>query len=482
MPSVVIPDMTVAARAGQGLPQPINLLTTANEAAQLGGQNLSNVDLANRLTMFASRQAAARDFQGAIDPATGQLDQAALNRGLAADPRAALAAPEMSQQGLANMGAQLQNQGFSLDQAIKRISYASNATGSLLADPSKITRKSVINTIVNEVADGVYSAKDAAQLAQTVPDDPAQAVAWVKSHYAGAQAAIQGVMPHLQIGNNGQYQFAYNTNPAGGAVGIVPGSAVPNALTPAQAAQPVTLPTPSGAPVVTTLGGVASGHPAPIAQGPTTQQLAANERVGAAQGTQAASTIADATNLAQQRAALEGIRVELPAAAGGPLSEKLRDIGATLGEMGIANLDQANAYDLLQKGQAQLVISRVSDGLGVPTDGKMAAVIAQTPGAHMTGPAAAAATGQIEGILDYQQARAQAAQAAGVLNNPAQSAQFNLEWQKRFPNAAVFQFAHLPPAYQQKYWKQMSPSEQRSFYAQMQDAHSAGFTQFDSGK
>lgn len=473
MADVVIPDMTAAPRmAVQNQPQAPNILGMAGQALQLRG-------LQNNLTKFNAEQAAGQDFQGAINPLTGQLDSAALNQRLANDPQAALAAPQMSQQGLANMQTQLQNQGISQHNAIERITWTGNATGALLSKPD-VTRSDVIDTLTQGVADGVMPAKDAASVVATIPENGPQLQAWLRTHYAAAQASIQALQPHVTIGNDGKYQFGYNTNPVAGPVGPMPGTAFQNQLSPAQAAQPVTLPTPSGAGQVTTLGGVAQaasggGAPPIIATGPTTQQQAANQTVGAAQGNQAASFVSESTNLAQTRAALQGMRVEMQTANGGPLADTFRNVGAALGELGISGMDQANAYDLLQKGQAQVVVSRVADGLGVPTDGKMAALAAQTPGAHMTGTAGAVAVGQIQGVLDYQLARAKAAQEAGVTQNPAQSSQFNLQWQQRYPNASVFQFPYLPREYQQKYYHSMTPAQQAQFKSQYRDAAQAGF-------
>lgn len=481
MPSVVIPDMSAPARAGQGMPPPPNMLDMGSRLLQMRGTALQNQGLQNELTKFNAQQAGARDFQGAINPLTGQLDQTALNRTLANDPTAALAAPGLSQQGLANVTTQLQNQGIEQDNAIRRLTYVGNSTGALLAKPGGADRGDVIDELTDAVKDGVMTPSEAAAVVPTIPQNGPQLQQWLKMHYAGAQRSIQALLPHVQVLDNGKYQIAYNSNPVAGPIGAVPGAgAVQNTLSPAQTAQPVTVPLgASGASGVTTLGQfnqAANGGPAPhiVATGPTTQQSSANQVAGTAQGHQAA-TMLDTTNVAQTRAALQSIQVELPTASGGPLSEAFRNVGAAIGELGISGMDQATAFDLMQKGQAQVVVSRVAEGMGVPTDGKMMAINAQTPGTHMTGTAAAVATGQIEGILSYQIARNKAAQGAGVIDNPAQAAQFNLKWQQRFPNASVFQFPYLPKAFQQKYWKSMSASEQRQFHDQLTDAATSGF-------
>ncbi len=480
--SLTLPNMDAPEQV-RVAPAP-NLLGMAGGALALRGQQLQNQNLANQLTGFQAKVAGAHDYQESIGP-NGQLDAATLNRRLAADPAAALAAPGLSQQGLQNVQAQLKNSGISIDNAVKRMKWIGNAAGSLLLQPGGPTQQDVRSTLVEGVKDGVFTPQEAASVLTGLPENGPQLAQWVKSHFAAAQGGLQALSRHLVMDNNGTYSFARQGNPLAPGFGqVIPGSVVAMGMTPAQAAQPVTLPTPSGAGQVTTLGqfdAAANGGAAPkiVATGPSTQQQAANQVAGTAQGNQAASVVADSTNLAQTRAALQGIRVELPNANGGPLSDLFRNVGATLGEIGIPGMNQATAFDLLQKGQAQVVVSRVADGLGVPTDGKMAALSAQTPGTHMTGTAGAVAVGQIEGVLDYQYARAKAAQAAGVTANPASSSQFNLEWQGRFPNAAVFQFPYLPRAFQQEYWHSMSAREQKAFKAEYRDAAQAGFVRPD---
>ena len=470
-----LPSMDVPAQVRP--PQAPNLLGMASGALELRNQ-------ANNLQAFQAKQAAGRDFQAAIGP-DGQLNLAGLNQRLAQDPQAALAAPALSQQGLQMVQAHLQNQGISINNAVSRLKWISNATGPLLLPGANPTQADVRNVIVDGVKDGVLTAREAAGVLSGVPSAGPQLVQWLKGHFAAAQGSLQALEPHLVMDNTGAISFARQGSPLAPGFGQpVPGTGVQMQMSPAQAATPVTLPTPSGAGQVTTLGqfdAAANGGAAPkiVATGPSTQQQAANQVAGTAQGNQAASVVADSTNLAQTRAALQGIRVELPNANGGPLSDLFRNVGATLGEIGIPGMNQATAFDLLQKGQAQVVVSRVADGLGVPTDGKMAALSAQTPGTHMTGTAGAVAVGQIEGVLDYQYARAKAAQAAGVTANPASSSQFNLEWQGRFPNAAVFQFPYLPRAFQQEYWHSMSAREQKAFKAEYRDAAQAGFVRPD---
>ncbi len=233
MPQVVIPDMSVAEKAGQGMPAPVNLLTMGQQALGIRGQQLQNQNIGNQLLGFQAKQAAGRDFQASIGP-DGQLDQAGLNRRLANDPNAALAAPGMSQEGLQNLTAQLQARGIDQHNAIQRLQWAGNAGGALLLQPGGPTQAGVRSMMADGVKDGIFTAKEAAQTLAGLPPDGPQLTAWVKAHFAAAQQGLQALLPHVSLASNGKYTFGFNTNPAGGPMGAMPGTAVPNQLAPGQ--------------------------------------------------------------------------------------------------------------------------------------------------------------------------------------------------------------------------------------------------------
>lgn len=73
----------------------------ANPVAALG--------LGMRLQEFGAQRAAGQAFQGAVDPSTGQIDPDTALRAIAANPAAALAAPEASTRLLALRGQQINN-------------------------------------------------------------------------------------------------------------------------------------------------------------------------------------------------------------------------------------------------------------------------------------------------------------------------------------------------------------------------------------
>ncbi len=461
MPQVVLPDTTAASRlAVANIPKPPNLLGMAQQGVQLRGGMLQNQNLQNQLTEFQSRQAAGRDFQQNINPLTGQLDQQGLNRALATDPRAALSAQQMSQQGLANLQAQLQNQGIDQSNAIQRLKWTYDQTGALLQQPN-VTRPDVIDSLTNAVKDGILPAKDAASVIPTIPENGPQLRQYLQERFAQAQGSIQAIAPHIQMVDNGKYQIAYNSNPAYGN-GIGPaGPAVVNTLSPAQQAQPVSLPTPSGAQVVTTLGGIAQGGQPPIiASGITPADQAAQSAQGTGSANQGVALVQSASQLAPQRAMLQSIIAESGAANTGPIAGQMAKLGGVLQQFGIKGFDQATAYQLTQKSTMQYV-GQAMQSMGVPTDGKMLSMEMATPNASMTPEAVKAAGGMLMGGLDYKQAQAKAWTQYQAANGPASYPQFQAAWNQNVPNAAAFQLQYLPQAEKSRYIKSLSSAQKQ---------------------
>lgn len=471
--------MTVAAKAGQGLPPPANLLTMGQQALGMRGQMLQNQNIGNELTGFQAKQAGAQDYLNSVGPG-GQVDPAALNRNLQADPRSALAAPDLMQAAQNNFVTQLQAKGLSLDQGVKRLQWAGNATGSLLAQPGGPTQQGVRDVLTDGVKDGVFTAQEAASTLSSLPPNGPQLTQWVKAHFAAAQGGLQALLPHMVTDNNGAYTFLRNTNPLAGAAGaVVAGSAVPMQMTPGQAATPVTLPTPTGASTVTTLGGVAGqaagGAPAPvIANGPTPATIAAGQAAGHAAATQGADLVQGASQLGQQRAMLQSIIAESGAANTGPIAGQLAKIGGVLQQFGIKGVSQATAYQLTQKSTMQYV-GQALQSMGTPTDGKMLSMEMATPNGAMTPQAVKAAGGMLLGGLDYKQAQAQAWTQYQQQNGPGSFAQFQSWWNQNMPSAAVFQMHYLPKEEQGRYWNSLDKGQKEQFANALNWARSQGY-------
>jgi transposase-like protein len=507
-------DPSIPLRAGQGVQPMANPLVMANQIMQFktGQQNLLNQQ---------STAAANGDMQQAIDPATGKLDPLKYNQLLAADPRAARSMQASSQAGASNAQTTIANTGALQQQAFQRFTVTGNALGSLLATGKPITPKDVTNVVGDLVAspDHPMNAQEGAQLiAQAHGMNPDQLTQAVRARYAFAQQSAAALAAQVAMANNGQQQVPVNTNPIAGPVGQMQGNPVQNRLGPEALATQIPGQDANGQPITRALGsvlgqeGASTGAPAqpspqqlmaqatqmanqggpganaPQAQAWLQQQMQARgmnpEPAGAiANGpapgvTQAAATTAqnsatqgnaltnDMVAIPQQRAALSQIAAEINSANPGPLNEQLTKIGGVLTQLGYPS-DQATGAQLMHKASALNAISSVANNLGVPTDGKMQEVMAATPNATMTPEAAKAATGMLQGLLDYKQAKGTAWQQYQAQNGPTSFPQFLQEWNKAVPNASAFQFQHLPQKEQQKYWQSLDKADKQSLLDSM---------------
>ncbi|TPG50195.1 hypothetical protein EAH75_01485 [Rhodanobacter glycinis] len=486
-------------------------------------------DLANaqqNLLTLRSQGAAGKDFQGAIGP-DGKLNTALLNQSLANDPVAARSAIAASQAGQSNAATSISNAGQQQQQAFQRFTAVGNSLGSLLQSGKPIGQKDVQNVVADLVANPAHpmDAKEGADLigqaSMMNADQLHQAIA---ARYAFAQQSAASLAPAVGMVNNGAANVPINTNAAAGSIGPIAGATpVPNQLGPSQLATQVPIINAQGQPTVQNLGNVlhmqngggavpsvdeltaqatqmanqgGPGANAPAAQAWLQQQLAAQGRnpqpvlapgassggvpTGLAPGVAEAATAAgrqageggaaltnDMAALPQTRAALQQVASEISGANPGPLNDQLTKLGGILTQLGVSN-EQATSSQLMHKASMLATLSTVSSNLGVPTDGKMSAVMAATPNATMTPEAARAATGMLQGLVDYKQAKGEAWQQYQASNGPQSFGQFQTQWNNKVPNAAAFQFNHLPAAEQSKYWSSLDKGSKQQLLDSMQ--------------
>lgn len=275
--------------------------------------------------------------------------------------------------------------------------------------------------------------------------------------------------------DNGQTIGLVNTNPMAGPVGQEM-AGFGKTLSPSENAQQVSVVGPNNTPSIMSLQDVLRAQQASkqggkgglvqtgLAPG-VSSAIEVASKGGAEMGQQ---LIQEASALPQQRAALQQVQSEIDAANPGPLNDKLAKLGGVLTQLGIPS-EQATASQLMHKASMLNVLGTVSSGLGTPTDGKMTAVLTSTPNGDMTPQAAKAATGMLLGLTDYKQAKADAWQKYQEQNGPQSFQQFQSEWNKTVPNAAAFQFNHLPQAEQAKYWNSLDKSQKQQLLGTMQN-------------
>jgi hypothetical protein len=222
----------------------------------------------------------------------------------------------------------------------------------------------------------------------------------------------------------------------------------------------------------------AQGTPQGFVNGPAPGVVEAATATAKNSADQGAALTNDMASLPQQRSALQQVAAEINSANPGPLNDQLAKLGGIMTQFGLSS-DQATASQLMHKASALNALSTVSSSLGVPTDGKMDAVMAATPNGTMTPEAARAATGMLQGLVDYKQAKGEAWQKFQAVNGPQSFPQFQTQWNQSIPNAAAFQFNHLPAAEQAKYWGSLDKGAKQQLLDSM---HAAGITPTKSGR
>ena len=487
MPQVVIPNMLVAAQAGQGLPKPPNMLELGNQALQMRGQMLQNQGLQNQLTGFNAKVAGAQDYLRSLG-ANGQVDPVLLNRNLQGDPNAALAAPDLMKAAQDNLVTQLQAKGLSLNQAHQRMTYAADSLSGLLnrtgpdGRPVPITDRDIRDILTNGTATGMMEARDAASLLSTLPGNPQGNRQWVVSHLAMVNGGLKVTSPIIQGINTGGSTQLLNTNPGTpGGVGIV--GSVPNTLTPGEAATPVQYPGPNGQTLTATRGAIAAsgnqlptgaGGTAPVVAGLTAAEQSGQAGIGTADAQQLAEWQKHQTEIPQQMNSIRQGMAEAAKFPTGPLGGTLAQGFALLNQLGVSN-NVATSGALLQKSTAMQVLQTLTGGsLGAGTNDKMAMALTQTPNIEQPGIAYQTLGGIKLGSLAYDQAANKVAMQWGLTNNPVAFAQFRQTWAQTFPDPMVFMAQYVPKQFLKTYFASETKAQREAFGEQYQRAVKMG--------
>jgi hypothetical protein len=147
-------------------------------------------------------QAAGQAFQQSIDPVTGQPNQAALMRGLAASPTAALAA-----QASAQRGQTLDTNTYDLHS--KRLGGAMQSMAQLLADnPNGVPQAAAFAAIDNARKQGLVTDEEVPQLRSAFGADPhanTAAIVQGMTHNLTTQQALDAARPPSTLKDAGGY-------------------------------------------------------------------------------------------------------------------------------------------------------------------------------------------------------------------------------------------------------------------------------------
>lgn len=497
-PTVSGLNPNIALQAGKGVAG-INPLAVAQ---QFG--NVANT--LNQNTAFQSKLAAGRDFQSSIGP-DGQMNMQKFGTTLANDPQAAYAAQAAHQAAQTNFLTHLQNNGLTLDQAIKRNMWFANSLGGVLAksnpnnkNAQPVTQKDIIGMAGQAVAEGVMSAKEAAKELAGMPKDPQQLQTWTQQKWGQAMGTVQQaqiLFPHPEGVNTGNQTTVIDKNPVTNP--SIVGTQATMGLPPSAKIAPVNVPGPNGTHTVMPAAAFGAGA-APLNGGITPGQngnaLAPANPVGAppnalappAQATNPTyhsytstppAQIAAQTSVAQNAASmgndilnaptgsnaalatLQQMNSEINGAHTGNMSDMWETLSNAAQSMGIKLGGTATSVEMLRKDTAMLVAQSVK-GLGQPTDGKMMTVLEGTPNHKMTADAMRGASGLVAGSLQYRQSLAEAYANYQQANGPTSAPEF-MNMIRKNTSMSVWQFANLPPAFRNKYYNSLSAKEKVKF-------------------
>ena len=247
---------------------PQDYLGTAGKAMALQGQMNQN-----RLfqQQYNTNLAVGKAYKEAVDPATGQVDQAKLVNSLANDPTAAYSIPTvMSQQ------QEFQNKQFELAQ--KHITNMSNQISSLMATPAgQLTPKTVISAMGDMVSQKMLTPQEMATELASMPQDEGGIRQWLQQHalrYADTATKLNAVYGTPTAYNTGGQTNIVST-PTGGGAPILRGT-IQNTMSPDTASTPQEVVDPnSGARGAITRGEFAASRGVPGATGaPVTTGIA----------------------------------------------------------------------------------------------------------------------------------------------------------------------------------------------------------------
>ncbi|HQT47844.1 MAG TPA: hypothetical protein PLY97_11550, partial [Acidocella sp.] len=176
----------------------------------------------------------------------------------------------------------------------------------------------------------------------------------------------------------------------------------------------------------------------------------------------------------------QGLAALNSGATTGPGAPTLEKYGALAAELTGLPSNQATQTQLLDKSSSWLLQNSLK-GLGVPTDGKMAAVAIGNPNSKMTPGALRAAVAFKMGGLDYKQAENSAWQEYQQANGAsADFSKFVSQWNTQYQTTNVFALPYLSEPEQVRVLKAMTAKECSDFVGALNSAMAKGWVQMPS--
>lgn len=464
---------------------------------QFAGEAAGVINALNQNKLFQARQAAGQALQGAVGP-NGQVDENALMRAVAADPRAALAAGETATQSLGRQVQQVTIDGQQLDQHLKQLGAERNALTALLANPNA-GPKDAAQSLGELVAAGVMKPEQALSFAQTIPSDPAEFKSFLTRHMIGnmdqeKQLSLIG-MGQPQLFNVGDHavEVRLSRNPAipstmGPQGEAIPQGGLPMTMSPAEKAERVPFVGPNNQPQTISKGEIATPEGMPKASGVTGPggTLNAGLRPGVAEAAQASSQqyaddLKAAGSAQTQMVPLRKVYDLLPTTNTGPgtqvtngwrsfLHSQLPMLDKIIPGFDQRKIDTANA-DELKKYMVQIASASAAQ-FGAGTNEKLAVAASGNPNPDMSNLAARDVVRMNIALLRAQQARMAAFEETG--GDPQDYAKFSAKWARQVDPRA-FMLDLLSKQERQKVLSGINTdAEKRAFLAGKRAAEETG--------
>ena len=419
---------------------------------------------------YGANVAASEAMKQAVDPVTGQIDQAKFVALMSQGP-GAYNLPTYLKNATDLQNAQLDTQTKQFDLQQKQLGFWNGQLGALMQKGPNATTNDVLQSLAGGLKLGMLTPAQAQQYAESIPSDPAERQAWIKQHWIGLQSAkdqANVLMPNVQTIDTGS---GVNVVPIDPLTGQPKGAitAFQKGLTPEAAAQRVQMFDPAtGQQGTVSLGSTVGGMPGTGQGGgfmPTAAPMGTEKVAGAAADRY--NSLIEAANNAP--AAINGYDRALEALQGAQTSGKMADaklfIPTMLQSLGLQSEGgMVQDYQSLKKYLANAGAQAASAAGYSGSDARLASFTQGQPDAEKMNPGALRdAIQYVKALQSGVMAKNNAAQEWLTANggNTAKLPEFERKWSNAF-SPDVMELRNLGPEQQQAFIAGLTPAKRKS--------------------
>lgn len=481
-------DASIAANAGV---KPLNPLETLGQVAQI-----ANVSNQNKLfqQQYQTNLGLGNIFKEAVGP-DGKVDISKVNELMSQDPSVTVALPEAMQQAQSMQHQQIQIDTDQLANLNSHFNTMRGMFGSLLAKPTPLTQKDLIQMGGDMIANKMASPQQVAAELANAPQDDAGIRSLLKQMVVqtmDGQQKLSAISPTPtavnaggttnfvqlpQIGapvEVGQMQNTLSPEAVSGRVPTFqngqPGSVSMGSLAPNLTAVQPNGQSGGAAPPASGGIGLGASQGAPqgdfLPTGPGLGQSAAADVAGTNSAQQGVDLQKAADQVPQQKSLLQALETSLQNFTSGPTADWKR-VGASLVN---ANNPFGNAFnpksiasqEEFNKQAAQLAQSQFQALGGTGTDAKLDSAMHTSPNEALSKMGNKAIIDLLKGNADALAVKNQEWQKYQQAHGPQSYGQFSTEFNQIY-NPRVFQFQYMTPAERQDAVKAMSKPELTQF-------------------